>query len=113
MPSDCIPAPFEFAPVEGRKVVANFTSDAAGLPLGATSKVLGLTYRLAGCCKDHRDPDLIEHRVETLPTQRIAGIALGYEDLIDHGQLRNDSIMAALAGKLTATRSDCAPVAGN
>ncbi|HEV7880974.1 IS1380 family transposase [Bradyrhizobium sp.] len=117
MPTDCIPTLFDFAPVEGRKVVANFdggaiTSDAGGLLLGATDKVLGLTRRLAACFKDHRDPDLIEHRLETLLTQRITAIALGYEDLIDHDQLRHDPIMAVLAGKLTASRSDCAPVAG-
>jgi hypothetical protein len=117
MPTDCIPTLFDFAPVEGRKVVANFdggaiTSDAGGLLLGATNKVLGLTRRLAACFKDHRDPDLIEHRVETLLTQRITAIALGYEDLNDHDQLRHDPIMAVLAGKLAASRSDCAPVAG-
>jgi Transposase DDE domain group 1 len=117
MPTDCIPTLFDFAPVEGRKVVASFdggaiTSDAGGLLLGATDKVLGLTRRLAACFKDHRDPDLIEHRVETLLTQRITAIALGYEDLNDHDQLRHDPIMAVLVGKLAASRSDCAPVAG-
>ena len=80
--------------------------------LGATDKRLGLTRQLAGCFTDHRDPDLIEHRVETLLTQRIIGIALGYEDLNDHDALRHDPIMAVLAGKLAASRSDCAPVAG-
>ena len=45
-------------------------------------------------------------------TQRVFGIALGYEDLIDHDQLRHDPIFATLAGKLTARRKDCAPLAG-
>ena len=45
-------------------------------------------------------------------TQRVFGIALGYEDLIDHDQLRHDPILAALAGKLTARRKNCAPLAG-
>jgi hypothetical protein len=117
MPTECSPTLFEFAPLEGRKVVAGFdggaiTSDAGGLLLGATDKVLGLTRRLAACFQDHRDPDLIEHRVETLLTQRITAIALGYEDLNDHDQLRYDPLMAVLAGKLAASRSDCAPVAG-
>ena len=117
MPTDCIPTLFDFAPVEGHKVVANFdggaiTSDAGGLLLGATDKRIGLTRRLAACFKDYRDPDLIEHRVETLLMQRITGLALGYEDLNDHDQLRHDPIMAVLAGKLAASRSDCAPVAG-
>ena len=44
--------------------------------------------------------------------QRVFGIALGYEDLIDHDQLRHDPVMAVLGGKLEAKRSDCAPLAG-
>ena len=44
--------------------------------------------------------------------QRICGIALGYEDLVDHDQLRHDPVLAALAGKLAARRKDCAPLAG-
>jgi hypothetical protein len=44
--------------------------------------------------------------------QRIVGIALGYEDLIEHDQLRHDPVLAVLAGKLTASRTDCAPLAG-
>lgn len=73
--------------------------------------MLGLTRHLAACFRDHRDPNLVEHSLETLLIQRISGIALGYEDLSNHDQLRHDPIMAVLAGKLTATRSDCAPVA--
>ena len=117
MPTECSPTLFQFAPVEGRKVVACFdggaiTSDAGALLLGATDKVLGLTRRLTACFTDHRNPDLIEHSVETLLMQRITGIALGYEDLNDHDELRHDPMMAVLAGKLAASRSDCAPVAG-
>src|SRR5579875_2081334 len=60
MPTECIPTLFGFAPLEGRKVVAGFdggaiTSDAGGLLLGATDKVLGLTRRIAACFQDHRD----------------------------------------------------------
>jgi hypothetical protein len=40
--------------------------------------------------------------------QRVFGIALGYEDLIDHDQLRHDPVMAVLGGKLAAKRADCA-----
>jgi hypothetical protein len=50
--------------------------------------------------------------VVTLVGQRVFGIALGYEDLNDHDHLRHDPMMAVLAGKLTARREDCAPVAG-
>src|SRR5689334_12078080 len=117
MPTDCSPTLFDFAPVEGRAVVASFdggaiTSDAGALLLGATDKVLGLTRRLAACFKDSRNPAFTEHAVETLLMQRVVGIALGYEDLNDHDQLRHDPVIAVLAGKLAATRADCASVAG-
>ena len=54
----------------------------------------------------------MEHSVATLVGQRVYGIALGYEDLNDHDELRHDPLMAVLAGKLEARREDCAPVAG-
>jgi hypothetical protein len=108
---------FEFARVEGRDVTASFdagamTSDAGALLLGATNRVLGLTRRLAACFKDNRNPIFTEHAVETLVMQRIVGIALGHEDLSDHDDLRHDPVMAVLAGKLAASRADCAPLAG-
>jgi hypothetical protein len=59
-----------------------------------------------------RCPEFIEHEVVTLVGQRVFGIALGYEDLNDHDELRHDPLMAVLAGKLEARRQGCAPVAG-
>src|SRR3954451_3092009 len=117
MPTQCNPNLFAFAPAEGRAVVASFdggaiTSDAGVLLLGATDRVLGLTRRLAACFKDSRDRCYTEHALETLVMQRVVGIALGYEDLNDHDQIRHDPVLAALANKLTASRSDCAPLAG-
>jgi hypothetical protein len=108
---------FDFAPVEGRAVVASFdggriTSDAGALLLGAADRVIGLTRRLACCFSDARNPVFIEHDVETLVMQRVVGIALGYEDLVDHDELRHDPVLATLAGKLAARRADCAPLAG-
>ena len=106
-----------FARVEGRAVVAEFdggalTSDAGGLLLGGADRRLNLVARLAGCFRDARDPRLVEHSVATLVGQRVFGVALGYEDLNDHDELRHDPLMAVLAGKLEARREDCAPVAG-
>jgi hypothetical protein len=117
MPTECNPNRFAFAPAEGRPVVASFdggaiTSDAGALLLGATDRMLGLTRRLAACFTDSRDPAYTEHTVETLVMQRVVGIALGYEDLTDHDELRHDPVLATLAGKLTASRSDGAPLAG-
>jgi hypothetical protein len=117
MPTECTPDFFEFHPVEGRKVVAAFdagpvTTDAGALLLGATDRAIGMMERFASCFHDERRPDLIEHEVVTLVGQRVFGIALGYEDLNDHDELRHDPMMAVLAGKLEARREDCAPVAG-
>ncbi|MGB9475166.1 MAG: transposase, partial [Candidatus Udaeobacter sp.] len=103
--------------MEGREVVAAFdggaiTSDAGALLLGAADRAIKLTERLAACFHDVRRHDLIEHEVVTLVGQRVFGIALGYEDLNDHDELRHDPVMAVLAGKLEARRDDCAPVAG-
>jgi hypothetical protein len=117
MQTECSAKPSEFAPVEGRPVVAEFdggavTSDAGGLLLGAADKAIGLVGRLAGCFRDARDSRYIEHTVATLVGQRVFGPALGYEDLNDHDDLRHDPLMSVLAGKLEAWRADCAPVAG-
>jgi Transposase DDE domain group 1 len=117
MPTECSRDLFGYEVVEGRQVIAAFdggevTSDAGALLLGATDRALGLVRRLAGCFTDGRVPELVEHTVETMLMQRICGIALGYEDLIDHDQLRHDPVLATLAGKLEARRKDCAPLAG-
>jgi hypothetical protein len=117
MPTECSRDLFGYEVVEGRQVVAAFdggqvTSDAGALLLGAANRAIGLVRRLARCFMDGRAPELVEHTVETMLMQRICGIALGYEDLIDHDQLRHDPVLAALAGKLEARRKDCAPLAG-
>jgi hypothetical protein len=117
MQTECSAKPSAFGQVESRPVVAEFdggtlTSDAGGLLLGAADRRLDMVRRLAGCFRDARDPRLVEHSVATLIGQRVFGIALGYEDLNDHDQLRHDPLMAVLAGKLQAWRSDCAPAAG-
>src|SRR5438105_5681520 len=117
MPTECTPDFFGFEPVEGREVVAAFdagaiTSDAGALLLGATDRAIKMMDRFASCFHDVRRAELIEHEVATLVGQRVFGIALGYEDLIDHDELRHDPMMAVLADKLEARREDCAPVAG-
>jgi len=117
MPTECSSDLFGFAPVEGRQVVAGFdggaiSSDAGALLLGVTDRTVGMMDRFASCFHDERRAEWIEHEVVTLIGQRVFGIALGYEDLNDHDELRHDPMMAVLAGKLEARREDCAPVAG-
>ena len=117
MPTECSAEQLDFGRVEGRPVVAAFdaglvTSDAGALLLGATDRAIDLMGRLATCFRDWRCAELIEHEIVTLVGQRVFAIALGYEDLNDHDDLRHDPVLAVLAGKLAARRKDCAPVAG-
>ena len=51
------------------------------------------------CFSDARDPQRIEHELSEMLAQRIYGLALGYEDLNDHEELRNDPLLGVLAGK--------------
>jgi hypothetical protein len=117
MQTQCSADLFGFARVESRAVVAGFdggkiTSDAGALLLGATDRAIRLVERFADCFADSRAPELIEHTVGTLVGQRVFALALGYEDLVDHDQLRHDPTLAVLAGKLSARRKGCAPLAG-
>ena len=118
MRTECTAKLFEFEAVERRSVVAGFdggniTSNAGALLLGQVDRCLGLVRRLANCFIDRRDPRYVEHQVETLVGQRIFGLALGYEDLNDHDELRKDPTFAVLAGKLSPVlRTDCEPLAG-
>jgi hypothetical protein len=117
MPTQCNPDLFGFAPVQGREVVAAFdggtiSSDAGALLLGATDRAIRLVERFAACFSDHRSAEDVEHTLPALVGQRVYGLCLGYEDLLDHDQIRHDPVLAVLAGKLQARRSDCAALAG-
>jgi hypothetical protein len=117
MPTQCSRDLFGYEVVEGRQVVAAFdggdnTSDAGGRLLGATDRTIGLVGRFAACFVDGRAQAQVEHTVEAMVAQRVFGIALGYEDVVDHDQLRFDPVLATLAGKLAAKRLNCAPLAG-
>ena len=59
----------------------------------------GFIRGLAACFGDRRDPRFTEFSVEELVGQRIYGLALGYEDVNDHEELRADPLMAVLVGK--------------
>ena len=117
MPPECSAERLDFGTVDGRAVEAAFdaglvTSDAGALLLGAADRAIDLVRRFASCFHDERRREYVEHEVATLVGQRVFAIALGYEDLNDHDELRHDPMMAVLAGKLAAQREDCAPVAG-
>jgi hypothetical protein len=103
--TECSENRFEFASNGGaRKVVAEFSggtisSDGGGLLLQETDAKMNLLGRFSRCFIDGRNPILIEHSVEQLVRQRVYALALGYEDLNDHEQLRQDPLLALLAGK--------------
>jgi len=106
--TQCIPEQIEFQGLGRRKVVGDFsggrvTSDAGGLLLREVEEGAGILQRFSECFVDYRDQDLIEHTVAELVSQRVYGIALGYEDINDHDDLRQDSLLATLVGKTDLT----------
>ncbi len=117
MPAECSPTLMRFARLRGRDVVADFggdamTSEAGALLLGATDRAIGLVDRFAGCFSGARAADRVVHDVVMLVGQRMFGIALGYEDLIDHDELRHGPALGVVLGRLERRRSGCAPLAG-
>jgi hypothetical protein len=111
MTTDCIPHQLEFQGLTRRTVVASFdggtvSSDGGVLLLAEVDRRLGLLGLFAACFKDHRNPDLVEHSIEELVRQRVFGLALGYEDLNDHHELRTDPLLASVVGKSDPTGSD-------
>ena len=117
MQTDCIFDQLDFEGFDGRRVVAAFdggaiTSDAGALLLCHTDRAIGLFDRVAACFADGRDPGLVVHSVRTMVGQRIAAIALGYEDIDDHDALRHDPVLGLLSESLEPKRRDCAPLAG-
>src|SRR5438045_3175224 len=102
--TQCIQSRLAFAREGKREVMAEFnggtiSSDGGALLLRETDRRIKLLGRFSQCFLDGRNPALIEHRIEEMLAQRVYGLALGYEDLNDHEQLRYDPLLGALAGK--------------
>lgn len=96
--------PMLFQPLASRRVEADFSGghlscDGGALLLRQIDRGLGVTRALVGCFEDHRNAIWVEHSVEEMLSQRIHGLALGYEDLNDQNALRTDPLLALCAGK--------------
>jgi len=117
METECSSRKFDFEGFEKRSVVASFdggaiTSDAGALLLRETDRVIGLTKRVAKCFTDHRDPERVEHAIETLVAQRIHGIALDYEDSERSRRPASRPGLGALSTTLEPRARNVAPLAG-
>ena len=104
METECNTAYLDFPMVGRRELVAGFdggdiTSDGGALLLRKVEQLTGVIRQFAACFADFRNPRLIEHTVEELVAQRVYALALGYEDLVDHDDLRRDPLLAAVVGK--------------
>lgn len=102
--TECNQSSFGFEACGSREIVARFdggtiSSDGGAFLLRQTDKRLNLLPRLAECFLDGRNQDLVEHSVLEMLSQRVYGLALGYEDLNDHDQLRKDPVFGILAGR--------------
>ena len=102
--TECNQSGFGFEACGSREVVARFdggtiSSDGGALLLRQTDRRLNLLPRLAKCFMDGRNADQVEHSVLEMVSQRVYGLALGYEDLSDHEPLRNDPVFGVLAGR--------------
>ena len=117
MQTQCISEQLRFEGFDGRRVEAAFdggavTSDAGALLLRETDRAISLIDRVAGCFRDGRDPGRVVHTLRTLVGQRVIGLALGYEDVSDHDDLRFDPVLALFAEQLEPRRADCAALGG-
>jgi hypothetical protein len=102
--AECKTEQYKFHVLGSREVVGQFdggdiTTDAGGLLLGEVEQRTGIIRRFAQCFQDRRDSRFTEFTVQELVAQRIYGIALGYEDLNDHDQLRSDPALAVMVGR--------------
>ena len=117
MQTECISDQYDFEGFDGRRVVAAFDGGAISAHAGAlllrhADRAIGLFERVAACFVDHRRQEQVVHGLPALVGQRIAGIALGYEDIADHDELRHDPVLAVLSDRLEPKREDCAVLAG-
>src|SRR5208283_5632266 len=99
--TECIQSDFRFKACGKREIVAKFdggtiSGDGGAFLLRQTDERLNLLPRLAKCFLDGRNQEQVEHSILEMLSQRIYGLALGYEDINDHDQLRKDPVFGVL-----------------
>jgi Transposase DDE domain group 1 len=102
--TECNQSSFGFEALGSREIVARFdggtiSSDGGSFLLREADRRLNLLPRLAECFLDGRNQNLVDHSMQEMLAQRVYGLALGYEDLNDHEQLRHDPVFGILAGR--------------
>jgi hypothetical protein len=104
MKTDCMQLEFSLQGPRGRKIVVKNDGDVASSDGGLVilrqiEQRRAFISRLASCCRDHRLKGKTNYSVFELLAQRIFGICLGYEDLNDHDQWRNDPVLGMACGR--------------
>lgn len=115
--TDCTPEQFKFERLKSRQVIGNFkggtvTSDGGLTLIAGLDQKLKNTSRFAACFQDYRQPNRVEHSIESLVAQRVYGLVQGYEDLNDHEQLRHDPMFALAVGKIISNGDSLVALAG-
>src|SRR5690606_24575197 len=108
MPTECKPESLSFQAAGGREIVASFdggtvSSDGGMLLIREADRCTGIMEQFAKCFRDYRAEERVEHSLISMLSQRVYGIALGYEDLVDHDHLRKDPLLAAVVGSSDPT----------
>jgi len=111
MKTECTRKYDSFQALGRREIVAEFnggtiTSDGGSLLLREVEQRTAILSRFADSFTDYRDANRIEHSVLSLVSQRVIGLALGYEDLNDHDHLAKDQMLAIAVGKSDPTGMD-------
>ena len=123
--TDLTPLPFDLPAVARKKLTVDFdggnqSSDGGLLVLRAAEQKIGIIARCAAALPDRRDPARVRHRLTEIIGARVFANCCGYEDGIDHNQLRHDPALkmavgrrpetgAALASQSTISRFENAP----
>jgi Transposase DDE domain group 1 len=97
--TECSQSSFGFEALGSREIVARFDggtiiSDWGAFLLRQADQRLNLLPRPEECFLDGRNQNMVDHSIREMLAQRIYGLALGYEDLNDHEQLRHDQCSA-------------------